>query len=255
MDIKNRELFDDLIAEAMQQEFSGWDFSYIRDRWKDSPTSWDYVQTVRSYIKPEISLLDIDTGGGEFLSSLQPLPQVTYATEAYAPNVLVAKNRLAILGVQIIDMVEKRHLLPFPDGAFDLVVNRHGSYSPNEIYRILKPKGVFVTQQVGGENNFEINKLLQEHPEFQYSYWTLSLARDQLITAGLQILNQQEEFPETRIFDIGALVYYLKVISWQIVGFTVERYYEKLAEVHNLIHEFGELKTRSHRFLIVAQKP
>ncbi len=41
MEIKNRELFDNLMTEAMQKEFSGWDFSYIRDRWKDSPTSWD----------------------------------------------------------------------------------------------------------------------------------------------------------------------------------------------------------------------
>lgn len=253
MEIKNREHFEHLIAEATGQAFSGWDFSYIQNRWKESPLRWDYPQIVRNYIQAEISLLDIDTGGGELLSSFQPLPHVTYATETYPPNVIVARNRLEPLGVKVVQP-EKRNALPFTDCFFDLVINRHGSYSPGEILRILKPGGIFVTQQVGGENNFELNKMLQEYPQFEYSYWTLMLAVDQLKESGLQILEQKEEFPETTITDIGALVFHLKVVSWQIADFSVEKYYEKLAVIHNLIQEKGNFKIRSHRFLIVAKK-
>jgi len=253
MEIQNRALFEDLLAEALRQEFFGWDFRYIHNRWIESPTSWDYTQIVRSYLHPEVVLLDMDTGGGELLSSLQPLPKLTYATEAYPPNVIVARNTLEPLGVKVIQLGADKSL-PFADGLFDLVINRHGSYSASDIHRILKPGGTFITQQVGGENNFELNKRLQEYPQFEYSYWTLMLAVDQLEESGLQILEQKEEFPETTITDIGALVFHLNVVSWQIADFSVEKYYEKLAVVHNLIQEKGSFKIRSHRFLIVAKK-
>lgn len=255
MEIKNPELFESLISSAMGQKFSGWDFSYIGDGWKDRPTTWDYAQIVKKHLSPEVSLLDMDTGGGEFLSSLQPLPKTTYATEGYVPNIPVAKSRLEPLGIKVIETLDGKDSLPFTAHFFDLVINRHGSYSPPEIYRILKPNGLFITEQVGGQNNFEINEMLQDHPEFIYSHWKLSLAVEQLHAAGFEILEQQEEFPEGRILDIGALVYYLKVISWQIADFSIERYYQKLAALHNQIQENGELKVRSHRFLIVAKKP
>lgn len=252
MGIRNPEAFERLITEALHQGFSGWDFSFLANRWKEGATSWDYAQIVRSHITPEISMLDMDTGGGELLSSLMPLPQNTYATEGYLPNVPVAKAYLEPLGVKVVQ-TSQDETLPFGDGVFDLVTNRHGSFSAQELHRIMKPDGFFITQQVGGRNNFELNQLLQEHPEFMYSYWTLELAVKQLIDAGFQIIEQRDEYPEATISDIGALVFHLKIISWQISDFSVEKYYDKLAEVHNMIQENGVLRINSHRFLIVAR--
>lgn len=253
MQIKNSKLFEQLIAEALHQEFSGWDFSFLANRWQEAPTSWNYPEIVRSHIKPEYAMLDMDTGGGEVLSSFMPLPQNTYATEGYVPNVPVAKNRLEPLGVKIVQ-VWGNDIPPFQDGYFNLVTNRHGSFLAHELQRILKPGGLFITQQVGGENNFKLNQLLQEKPEFIYSHWTLNLAVQQLTDAGFQILEQKNEYPETTVLDIGALVFHLKVIQWQITDFSVEKYHDKLVEIHNMIQEQGSLKIRSHRFLIVARK-
>jgi len=253
MEIKNREVFEALIAEALHQEFSGWDFSFLVNRWKEEPTSWDYPNIVRSHIMPEYSMLDMDTGGGEILSSFMPLPQNTYATEGYVPNVPIAKRRLEPLGVKIVQ-VWGNDIPPFVDGYFDLVTNRHGSFQTQELHRVLKPGGFFITQQVGGKNNFKLNELLQEKPEFIYSHWTLDLAVKQLTDAGFQILEQNDEYPETTVLDIGALVFHLKVIQWQIADFSVEKYHDKLVEIHNMIQEQVYLKIRSHRFLIVAQK-
>ena len=80
------------------------------------------------------------------------------------------------------------------------------------------------------------------------------MAVKQLTEAGFQILEQKNEYPETTISDIGALVFHLKVIQWQITDFSVEKYHDKLVEIHNQIQETGSLKIKSHRFLIVAQK-
>lgn len=67
MQIKNSKLFEQLIEEALKQEFSGWDFSFVAEPWQEASTSWDYPQIVRSHIKPEYAMLDMDTGGGEVL--------------------------------------------------------------------------------------------------------------------------------------------------------------------------------------------
>jgi SAM-dependent methyltransferase len=253
METTNPELFERLISEALQHAFSGWDFSYTAGRWQEGIPTWDYAEIVRGYLKPDISLLDMDTGGGEILSSFMPLPLNTYATEKYLPNVPVARHRLEPLGVNVRQVFDNNHL-PFEGDFFDLAINRHGSFSTQELHRILKPGGFFITQQVGAKNNFEINELLQEHPETKYAFWNLALATSKLAAAGFQIVVQREEFPETTIEDIGALVYYLKAVPWQITDFSVEKYRDPLAAIHNRIQESGNLKIRSHRFLIVAKK-
>ena len=253
MVIKDRKRFERLISEALAEGFSGWDFHYLAGRWVESPLSWDYPRIVREHILPEMSMLDMDTGGGEILSSLQPLPRNTYATEGYAPNVPVAKNRLGPLGVTVVQ-TQQEATLSFPDDFFDLVINRHGSFSAAEAYRVLKPGGWFITQQVGGRNNFELNEMLQEKPEFQYSYWTPDWVVKQLTDAGFQIVDRKEEFPNAVITDIGALVFHLKIISWQVAGFSVEKYRNKLIQIHNMMQETGSLTVKSHRFLVVAKK-
>jgi hypothetical protein len=80
--LQNEELFNFLVKEA-ETPFSGWDFSYIQGtgRLADSPLSWSYTSKVLMYIRKSESLLDMGTGGGEYLSMLQPLPQKTCASE------------------------------------------------------------------------------------------------------------------------------------------------------------------------------
>jgi SAM-dependent methyltransferase len=196
----------------------------------------------------------MDTGGGEFLSSLQPLPPVTIATEGYLPNVPVAKARLGPLGVEVIDTWAPVPL-PFEAGSFDLVINRHGGYRARELYRVLKPGKSFITQQVGGKNCIRLNEMLQDVVDFEYSYWTLDYALRELVESGFHIIDQREDYPSLEFVDIGAVVYYLKVISWQVSGFTIEKYYDKLARIHNLIQETGRFVVTEHRFYIEAQKP
>jgi SAM-dependent methyltransferase len=252
--ILHQDRFDQLVSEAWQHAFSGWDFAYLSGRMVQGQPAWDYRQLVLEKIKTASSLLDMDTGGGEFLSSLQPLPPHTCATEGYPPNVPVARACLEPLGVQVFDTVSETPL-PFEDSSFDLVINRHGGFLASEIYRILKPGQSFVTQQVGGQNNIRMNEMLQDRVEHQYSAWTLDAACRQLADGGLVVVDRREEFPSVGFLDIGAVVYYLKVISWQVDGFAPEKYAERLGKIHNLIEETGKFVVTSHRFYIEARKP
>lgn len=245
--------FEDLVQDGLKLAFSGWDFSVIGRRWTWSQPSWDYNSLVRERLPGVSRLLDMDTGGGEFLASLAPLPPMTYATEDYPPNILLAQQRLEPLGVRVVSDFTKEHL-PFEDGFFDLVINRHGSFDGHEMYRILRPGGVFLTQQVGGDNNIHLNELLQDEVFFKYSRWTLAECSRKLSQAGLRILQAKEENPQEEFYDIGAVVFYLRVISWQVEDFSVEKYRDKLFAIHELIQREGKLVSAGHRMLVEAIK-
>jgi len=245
--------FLEQIDEAWKAPFSGWDFSWLEGKYSEADPTWDYRAMARQRIAGARALLDMDTGGGELLAELAPLPALTCATETWAPNIPVARERLEPLGVRVFTPADDQHL-PFEDAAFDLVLNRHGSFNAGELMRVLRPGGLFLTQQVGGRNQVRLNEVLQG-PEYEYSEWTLENAREQLAGAGFDLLQAREEFPEVQFLTIGGLVYYLRVISWQIPGFTPQAYLEQLFAVYEQIQREGRLVSHEHRFLIEARRP
>lgn len=252
--MQNSELFDLLMAEA-NHPFSGWDFSHITatGRMAEAPLAWSYASKLLLPLRKAQSLLDMGTGGGELLSRLQPLPPLTCATEGYAPNVLIARQRLEPLGVQVYEVSEGGQL-PFEDNQFDLVVNRHEYYDPLEVKRVLKPDYQFITQQVGGTNENELNAIMGAEV-YQYTSWTLEFAVKQLQDVGWQVIERREDHPITRFFDVGAIVYYLKAIPWQIPDFSVEGYFDKLVEIHTYIEQRGYIDFHMDYFLIIAKNP
>ena len=52
--------------------FSGWDFSHLDGRWQEGEIPWDYGEIVREFLQDSMELLDMGTGGGEFLLTLRP---------------------------------------------------------------------------------------------------------------------------------------------------------------------------------------
>ena len=243
--------FEALIEEAQRQSIVGWDFSYLHGRSVEEEVSWNYKEIVQEAKAQVTSLLDMGTGGGEFLSSLTPLPKDTCATEGYGPNVSVAQRRLEPLGVSV-SYVESDNDLPFAADRFELIINRHASYAPGEVHRILRGGGAFITQQVGGRNDNRINEFLQAPVNEAFAHWNLDFAAEELRQTNFQVVDACEEYPVTRFYDVGAVVYYLRMVEWQIPGFTAERYAQKLRELHHFIIANGCFEVPSHRFLIRA---
>lgn len=243
-----------LIAAAETYVMAGWDWSALDGRYVDTPPLWDYRAEVMLRFPAARTLLDMGTGGGEFLRSLAPLPSETWATEGYTPNVPVAISHLTPLGVRVVP-VEDESRLPLPDAAFDLVINRHESFDPSEVQRILRPGGVFLTQQVGGRDNIALNEALQDAVTLSYGDWNLATAVAQLRAAGLVVQDERETFSPGHFVDIGAVVMYLRITPWQIANFSVEAYRERLLALHRRMLAAGGLATRTHRFLIVAHRP
>jgi SAM-dependent methyltransferase len=248
-------LFEIFLRDA-ETPFSGWDFSYISasGRVETAPWEWSYASFVLPLARSARAMLDMGTGGGEFLASLQPLPPLAVATEGYPPNVPIARERLEPLGVTVYAIGEDDRL-PLEEETFDLIINRHESYDPAEVMRVLQPGGMFITQQVGGEDDLDLNRLLGADDSHPYAHWTAAYAGRELRDAGFEVLEEHEAFPFTRYFDIGAIVYYLKAVPWQISDFSAEAYRPQLRELHRRIMSEGYVDVRNHRFLLIARKP
>ncbi|MDZ5609236.1 class I SAM-dependent methyltransferase [Bacillus pseudomycoides] len=251
--MKNDKLFLALLENA-NKSFSGWDFSFITetDRMKSQLLSWSYGSMAFSLIQNTTSVLDMGTGGGEFLSLLRPFPTTIYATEGYTPNIPIAKKKLEPLGVTVVEVTDD-NALPFDNRQFDLILNQHESYSASEVKRILSPNGIFLTQQVGGLDCAEINETLGVPLNPEFTNWKLEAALNELEQHGFKVLKYKEEFPVQRFYDIGAFVYYLKAIPWQVPNFQTETYVNELYKIHQLILQKGYFDVKQHRFIMKAQ--
>ncbi|MGG6311606.1 class I SAM-dependent methyltransferase [Paenibacillus macerans] len=254
MNTMNREAWRSIWKAEEAKTFQGWDFSYLERRMEEQELPWDYRAMVQNEMDGGKVMLDMGTGGGEFLLSLSPPPGNTYATEAFLPNYELCREKLPPHGIEV-KLVEDDDTLPFADGMFDLIINRHETFSADEVNRILKPGGVFITQQVGGRNNRELSRfLLGEAGMVTAVDFALAHAANALAKAGLSVEEQQEFFPELRFRDIGALVYFAKIIEWEFAGFSVDRCFEKLCGLQEKVEQTGLVSSREHRFLAIARK-
>lgn len=245
-------LFDFYVKEA-ETKFEGWDFSYIESRVIYSPLPWSYRSLILPFVLESETLLDIGTGGGEFLSDL-PFPTKTYATESYEPNVKVSKKLLEPLGVNVVQTYADGKI-PFKNNFFDLIINRNESFTALEVNRILKKGHILITQQVGTNDGLEINQALQGPPPEDYDpSWTLNTFTTTLEKANFKILRREEAKCLTRVYDIGALIYYLKAIPWQIPDFSVSKYLHELKNLHNQIESTGYFDFTSERQIVVCKK-
>ncbi|MGW4801750.1 class I SAM-dependent methyltransferase [Nonomuraea sp. NPDC004297] len=179
-----------------------------------------------------------------------PLPPRTAATEGHPPNLPPARRRLEPLGVEVA-ATGADGVLPFPEGSFALVAGRHAAYDPYEVRRVLTGDGLFVTQQVGGRDLEELNLALGAPPPVHRG-WDLPRASAALAGAGLAVTWSQEARVRTTFHDVGALVLFLRLVSWQVPGFVVGRFDRPLRVLHEGMARGEPLTAHAHRFALLA---
>ncbi len=242
------------LTEEKNARIHGWDFSYIEGRHEQLPLPWEYRDIIKKYLRPHMRLLDMDTGGGEFLLSLGHPHENTAAIEGYAPNAALCRDVLTPLGIDLHE-AQADGPLPFGDASFDIVLNRHGSFNAKEIYRILKPDRLFITQQVGAENDRElVNMLYDVPPALPYPEQHLHIFLADFEKAGFAASESAEAFRPIRFFDVGALVWFAKIIEWEFPDFSVPKCVDRLFRLQEILDGGGTIEGRVHRFIAVMQK-
>lgn len=250
----NSQLYDHIQAEEACAQIHGWDFSHIEGRYEEgNDLPWDYKSEILARLTPGMKLLDIDTGGGEFLLSLRHPCKNTFATEGYRPNAALCEKTLSPLGIHFKEGNAGK--IPFEDSAFDMVINRHGDFDAREIHRVLKGGGLFITQQVGAYNDRELVSLFYgEDAPVPFPEQTLDKAKAKFENAGFAVKDAKEHFSVIRFFEIGALVWFARIIEWEFPDFSVQRFLPQIENAQRRIEQNGSVSGRTHRFLLICQK-
>lgn len=248
--------FDSLVDEAAEVSVEGWDFSWLDGRATEERPSWGYQRLLSGRLAEATAALDIQTGGGEVLAGAgtENFPSTLVATEGWPPNVAKATGLLHPLGAAVVADPEEPPL-PFADGAFDLVTSRHpATVCWSEIARVLAPDGTYFAQHVGSGTNVEISEYflgplepgLGRHHEIE---------ADQARASGLEIVQCRNERLRLEFFDVGAMVFFLRKVIWTVPDFTVDRYRDRLKDLHDQIERDGAFHSTTSRTLFDVRKP
>ena len=237
------------------QPFTGWDFSYLEGRMLEEQPPWSYSARAAELMKQSASVLDLDTGGGErFLKLREYWPQKVVATEHYPPNFRLATERLSPFSAEVIDVeLSDFGRMPFEDAEFELILNRHAAFNPDEVARVLTLGGTFLTQQVHGLWAVDLLAAFDAKPQWPDATPEKYLPR--LQAAGLEIVNHQDWSGELTFTDVGAIVYYLKAVPWLVPGFSVESHFKYLLALQEQLNNKKSLTFSVRKYLIEARKP
>ncbi|MGC4749970.1 class I SAM-dependent methyltransferase [Micromonospora sp. DT201] len=244
---------EELIAEAAAAPVDGWGFGWLAGRATEERPPWGYARLIGERMARADSALDVDTGGGEVLAEVPHAPKLLTATEAWPPNVEVARRTLRRVGATVVAVAQDAPL-PFRDGSFDLVVSRHPVRTDwAQTARVLRPGGTFLSQQIGAGTMRELSEAIlgplppptQRHPEH---------AAAAAEAAGLRVVDLRHATLRAVFSDIGAVVWFLRKVIWTVPGFTVDRYREQLRNLHRHIVDEGPFVAHAQRFLIEATR-
>lgn len=247
--------FDELVSEADAAPVDGWDFSWLVGRATEERPSWGYQRLMSQRLAQASAGLDIDTGGGEVLSGAQTFPPTMVATESWPPNAALATRLLHPRGVVVV-ATRAEEPLPFANQAFDLVTSRHATVVRwNEIARVLRPGGSYLAQQIGPATMSELFEYFLGPQPDKWAELQPDTQTAQAQAAGLQVIQMRLERLRAEFFDIGAVIYFLRKVIWTVPDFSVDRYRQRLRELHEHIETNGPFVAHSTRLLVEARKP
>lgn len=240
--------------EEEAAHIQGWDFSHIHGRYEEeTDLPWDYERIVRQYLRNDFKLLDYDTGGGEFLLSLNHPFDRTAATEGFQPNVQLCREKLLPLGIDFKECATPSKI-PYESETFDMIINRHGAFDAREFYRLLKKEGIFITQQVGGDNERDLVEMVLPGTEKPFPHLNLKEQRKEFEAAGFQVVCAKEAYRPIRFYDVGAFVWFAHIIAWEFPGFSVDKCFQQLLKMQRVIEDRGKVEGTIHRYLLVVKK-
>lgn len=239
---------------------TGWNFDALGSRLIADDPPWDFDLTCAKAMARSTACLDMGTGGGERLGELVRRVSavggflgrgsLVHASEGWKPNLELATSALEEYGIEVREYdSETGEPMPWSDGFFELVMNRHESYDPAELARVIAPDGRFLTQQVDGTEASEFRLWFGGRPEAPEN--RLGPCLDELESQGFTITDADEWTGTMEFADVEAVIEYLAYIPWDVPGFTVA---DNLVALDRLAARRSPIEVTQKRFHIAAER-
>jgi len=248
----------------------GWDFSRMRTT--RDPVPWDYHEVARGYLMPESRVLDVGTGGGERFLRLAPYFGSGVGVDPDASMLNAARENAAAAVVaglpkgRVTFEPMPEDVLPFPDHSFDVVLLRHAPVLIDEVVRVLRPGGVFVTQGVGDRNMRNICQVfgvtaygepLPGRTPGPPAAHDATPVGESFRAAGRSatVVARGEYDVRYFVLDAESLIFWLKALHHLAPGgFTIERHWRQVAQIIRDYSTPEGIQTNEHRSLLILRR-
>ncbi|ENH96333.1 hypothetical protein J416_11417 [Gracilibacillus halophilus YIM-C55.5] len=229
----------------------GWDFSQLHVQ--SYGERWDFFQEVEKLVKRTDKVLDIGTGDGSKLASFASDVEIIIGIDDSTEMIKQAKKKNDFHNIQFHVMNSKT--LDFPNQSFDIVSCRHAPFVASEVERVLKPNGVFLTQQVSEGDKQNIVSIFQRgQHQCREKGHLLQRYMNQLTEAGFSNL-YTDTYVATEYYQTAEDLLFLLQHTPIIPDFGQKK--EDAQKFDRLVQDYQTTKgiqTNSERFLIVARK-
>jgi ubiquinone/menaquinone biosynthesis C-methylase UbiE len=134
----------------------------------DTSTTWgDIYINLSKELTGKENVLDIGTAEGLLFMNLAKKAKKCVGIDIEPEMISLAKANAKKQGVKNIEfLVMDADKLKFPRGIFDYVVAKHCSINLEEISKILKDGGIFITQQVAENDKVNLKKAFGRGQDF-----------------------------------------------------------------------------------------
>ena len=235
-------------------ELDGWDFSRIHI--KRAPVLWEYVDVVRSYLKPTDRVLDIGTGGGEIFFSLAPFFSEGIGVDHNPAMVETAQRDKSVMSIDNVSLKRMEgNDLRFDGDEFDIVLQRHSRVYVKEIVRVLRPGGYYITQTVGKRSSLNfLNAFGWTPASFGPDWWqsVVELA-DQFRVHDCHIIAQAEYDVPYWFKDIESFMFWLMAVPWP-EAIELDKHWQNINRILETCQTEQGIETNEHRGLLIVQK-
>ncbi|URN96256.1 MAG: class I SAM-dependent methyltransferase [Candidatus Pristimantibacillus lignocellulolyticus] len=232
----------------------GWDFSELQVT--SEGIGWNFYEEVIRRSKGTDVLLDLGTGGGENLLSIASSFRSVVGIDLSSGMMETAKSNLDktnVSNVQFLQMSSEE--LQFTNDFFDVVTCCHAPFFSNEVAKVLKNGGIFLTQQVSEADKLNLKTAFGRGQEFGVVDGTLKAAYvRELKEAG---------FNSVESFEYNAVDYYRRPedLIFLLQHTPIIPHFGHEKKDFQILNDFIEnnrttkgICTNSKRFLITAVK-
>ncbi|MBT6774826.1 class I SAM-dependent methyltransferase [Candidatus Woesearchaeota archaeon] len=233
----------------------GWDFNEIFKRVKTIDKKWNFLEIVKNHLKKKTILLDIGTGGGEKLLQIAKFVEKAYGIDISKGMITTAKKNLVKSNLSNVEFkLADANKLPFPKNYFDIITCKHAPFSTKELFRVLKPNGIFITQQVGERDKQNIKDIFERGQCFEEKDNTSMNKYIQKLKQFKFKIIKKEIYNATQYFHNMKDIIFLLKNTPIIPHFDIEKDKKFLEEFEKKYKTKKGIKTNSNRYLIISKK-